>query len=315
MRASATTSSSGAHAGKPGARRRLLDVEGIARRCERVVPAFGIKARDLDAPVRTLSGGNAQRVVVARELADPHALTIAASPPAGIDIAATEFVRGALLDRRATGSGVLLISSDLEEIRTLSDRIVVLYGGRIAGELPGRGRRRDPDRAAHGRRDDDPDAVTGLAGASADAPVRHPAALDPRSLRAAIAGPARRGGHRDALGAAAIVIAGEDVLDAYGELAAGGGRQPANLAATIVRSIPIVVAGIGIGIAFRAGALTSAREGQMILGGLAAAVAALGLPGHPFPLAPSSPSRSVPRRGAAWASCRACSTSGSAYRC
>jgi simple sugar transport system ATP-binding protein len=73
--------------------------------------------------------------VLGRELADPHPLTIAAQPTRGIDVAATEFVRRALLDRRGTGSGVLLISSDLEEIRMLSDRIVVLYGGRIAGEL------------------------------------------------------------------------------------------------------------------------------------------------------------------------------------
>ena len=127
----------GRHAGKPGERRWRLDLDGIRRRCERVVPSFGIPDRDLDAPVRTLSGGNAQRVVVARELADPHPLTVAAQPTRGIDVAATEFVRSALLDRRATGSGVLLISSDLEEIRTLSDRIVVLHGGRIAGEVAG----------------------------------------------------------------------------------------------------------------------------------------------------------------------------------
>jgi simple sugar transport system ATP-binding protein len=125
----------GRHAGKAGERRRLLDLEGMRRRCERVVPAFRLPARDLGAAVATLSGGNAQRVVLARELGDPHALTVAAQPTRGIDVAATEFVRRALLDRRATGSGVLLISSDLEEIRTLSDRIVVLYGGRIAGEL------------------------------------------------------------------------------------------------------------------------------------------------------------------------------------
>ncbi len=128
----------GRHAGKPGEPpRRLLDLDGIRRRCERVVPAFRIPARNLDAPVATLSGGNAQRVVLARELADPHALTVAAQPTRGIDVAATEFVRRALLDRRATGSGVLLISSDLEEIRMLSDRIVVLYGNRIAGEVAG----------------------------------------------------------------------------------------------------------------------------------------------------------------------------------
>ena len=123
----------GRHAGKAGQRRRLLDLEGIHRRCERVVPAFRIPARDLRAPARTLSGGNAQRVVLGRELADPHPVTVAAQPTRGIDVAATEFVRRALLDRRETGSGVLLISSDLEEIRTLSDRIVVLYGGRITG--------------------------------------------------------------------------------------------------------------------------------------------------------------------------------------
>jgi general nucleoside transport system ATP-binding protein len=125
----------GRHAGKPGERRYLLDVDGIGRRCERVVRAFGIRARDLDAPARSLSGGNAQRVVLARELADPHPVTIASQPTRGLDVAATEFVQRSLLDRRATGSGVLLISSDLEEILTLSDRIVVLYGGRIAGEV------------------------------------------------------------------------------------------------------------------------------------------------------------------------------------
>jgi simple sugar transport system ATP-binding protein len=124
----------GRHAPKTG-RRLLLDRAGIRRRVERVVPAFRVPSRDLDAPVGTLSGGNAQRVVIARELADPHAVTVAAQPTRGIDVAATEFVRRALLDRRGTGSGVLLISSDLEEIRTLSDRIVVLYAGRIVGEL------------------------------------------------------------------------------------------------------------------------------------------------------------------------------------
>jgi simple sugar transport system ATP-binding protein len=126
----------GRHAGKSGDRRRLLDRAGAARRVERVVGAFRIPAGRLDAPARTLSGGNAQRVVLGRELADPHPLTLAAQPTRGIDIAATEFVRRALLDRRATGSGLLLVSADLDEIRQLSDRIVVLHRGRIVGEMP-----------------------------------------------------------------------------------------------------------------------------------------------------------------------------------
>ncbi|MEA2623535.1 MAG: ral nucleoside transport system ATP-binding protein [Chloroflexota bacterium] len=125
----------GRHAGKAGQRRRLLDRAGIARRVERVVGAFRIPADRLDSPARTLSGGNAQRVVLGRELADPHPVTLAAQPTRGIDVAATEFVRRALLDRRSTGSGLLLVSADLDEIRGLSDRIVVLHRGRIVGEL------------------------------------------------------------------------------------------------------------------------------------------------------------------------------------
>ncbi|HET7026440.1 MAG TPA: ABC transporter ATP-binding protein [Candidatus Limnocylindrales bacterium] len=126
----------GRHAGKAGARRVLLDREGAARRVERLVASFRIRTADLGAPARTLSGGNAQRIVVARELADPHPLVVAAQPTRGIDVAASEFVRRALLDRRATGSGVLLISADLDEVRSLSDRIVVLHGGRIVSETP-----------------------------------------------------------------------------------------------------------------------------------------------------------------------------------
>jgi ABC-type uncharacterized transport system ATPase subunit len=125
----------GRHAGR---RRRglLLDRASLARRVERLTVNFGIRARDLGAPVSTLSGGNAQRIVLARELSDPTPVTVAAQPTRGIDIAATEFVRRALLSRRSEWSGVLLISSDLDEIRALADRIVVLHAGRIVGELP-----------------------------------------------------------------------------------------------------------------------------------------------------------------------------------
>jgi simple sugar transport system ATP-binding protein len=125
----------GRHAGKPGQRRLLVDRDGVNRRVERVVSAFRLPVERIDAPARTLSGGNAQRVVLARELADPHPVTLAAQPTRGIDVSATEFVRRALLDRRSTGSGLLLISADLDEIRQLSDRVLVLHGGRIVGEL------------------------------------------------------------------------------------------------------------------------------------------------------------------------------------
>jgi simple sugar transport system permease protein len=103
------------------------------------------------------------------------------------------------------------------------------------------------------------------------------------------------------LGAGAILVAGEDVLGAYGELLRGAVGTPQNLAATVVRSIPIVVVGIGIGLAFRAGALNLGAEGQMILGALGAAVAALAASGLPFPVAPLLALIVGCVAGAAWA--------------
>jgi general nucleoside transport system permease protein len=133
----------------------------------------------------------------------------------------------------------------------------------------------------------------------AEAPARR--RLDARELAAAIAVPLVAIGLAIALGAAAIIVAGEDVLTAYGELVRGAIGTPANLSSTIVRSIPIVVAALGIGLAFRAGALNLGAEGQMILGGLGAAVVALALPGLPFPLAPVVALAAGLAAGAAWA--------------
>lgn len=125
--------------------------------------------------------------------------------------------------------------------------------------------------------------------------------LDPRGVAAVLAVPAVAVGLAVVLGAAAIVVAGEDVLAAYSELVRGAIGSPQALATTAVRSIPIVVAGIGIGLAFRAGALNLGAEGQMIIGGLTAAVMALALPGIPFPVAPLVALVAGLAGGAAWA--------------
>jgi ABC-type uncharacterized transport system permease subunit len=128
-----------------------------------------------------------------------------------------------------------------------------------------------------------------------------PRRLDPRQLGAAIAVPVIAIGLAFLLGGVAIAVTGEDVVAAYGELVRGAVGTPQNLAASVVRSIPIVVAGIGIGLAFRAGALNLGAEGQMILGGLGAAVTALALPGLPFPVAPLVALVAGCLAGAAWA--------------
>jgi ABC-type uncharacterized transport system ATPase subunit len=83
-----------------------------------------------------LSGGNQQKVAVAREIASNPKLLIAHQPTRGLDVGAIEFVHGRLLDERERGRGILLVSLEFEEVRALADRILVIYEGRIVGEFP-----------------------------------------------------------------------------------------------------------------------------------------------------------------------------------
>jgi ABC-type uncharacterized transport system ATPase subunit len=116
-------------------RRGVLDRRAILNRARELLDRFAIRADDPSRPARTLSGGNAQRVVVARELADDVPLIVASQPTRGVDIAATEFIRGELLRRRQAGSAILLISAELSEVMALADRILVMYRGKIVAEL------------------------------------------------------------------------------------------------------------------------------------------------------------------------------------
>ncbi|OUM96592.1 MAG: ABC transporter [Thermobacillus sp. ZCTH02-B1] len=100
-----------------------------------LVERFDIRATGLDTPVRQLSGGNQQKLLLAREVDRDPKLMIAVHPTQGLDIGATESVHRLLLGLRASGRGVLLISEDLDEVMQLSDRILVMSGGSIVGEM------------------------------------------------------------------------------------------------------------------------------------------------------------------------------------
>jgi simple sugar transport system ATP-binding protein len=89
----------------------------------------------VDTPVRLLSGGNLQRVILAREISGEPAFMVAVQPTRGLDVGAIEGVHRLLLVQREAGSGVLLISEELEELFSLSDRLYVIYEGRIMGEI------------------------------------------------------------------------------------------------------------------------------------------------------------------------------------
>ena len=88
-----------------------------------------------DTQVKLMSGGNQQKIVLAREITEQSKLIIASQPTRGLDIGATQFVRQVLMEQRNEGKSVILISADLEEIMQLSDRVAVMFGGKIVGIL------------------------------------------------------------------------------------------------------------------------------------------------------------------------------------
>jgi simple sugar transport system ATP-binding protein len=100
-----------------------------------LVEQFDITTESVDAPMASLSGGNQQRVVLARELSRTPAVLVAAQPTRGLDVGAIEYVSGRIRAAAADGLGVLLISTELEELLALAHRIAVIYRGRIVGEL------------------------------------------------------------------------------------------------------------------------------------------------------------------------------------
>ena len=124
---------------KPFSRLRVLNHRAVQKYAAQKMAEYQIRASGTTGPMtpaRLLSGGNQQKLIIARELADQARLIVASQPTRGLDIGATEFVRKMLVEQRDAGKSVLLISADLEEILALSDRIAVMFAGRIVGVLP-----------------------------------------------------------------------------------------------------------------------------------------------------------------------------------
>ncbi|MCT4621093.1 MAG: ABC transporter ATP-binding protein [Marinisporobacter sp.] len=111
----------------------FIQKKKIREEARKIVDRFDIKIADIDAPISSLSGGNLQKILLGREILEDPKVLIAAYPVRGLDIATTEAVYDLLLKQRDQGCAVLFISEDLEHILRLSDRIVVLEGGRVTG--------------------------------------------------------------------------------------------------------------------------------------------------------------------------------------
>ena len=120
----------------PFAHNSVIDREAVIENAQALVKKFDIRTPSVDTLEGSLSGGNQQKTIVAREFSRPIRLLIAAQPTRGLDVGSVEFIHKQLVERRDNGCAVLLISAELDEIMSLADRIAVMYKGKIIDTLP-----------------------------------------------------------------------------------------------------------------------------------------------------------------------------------
>jgi ABC-type uncharacterized transport system ATPase subunit len=151
----------------PYAGRASRNLGAVKENAERRVQEFDIRASSVDEPVSSLSGGNQQKVVLARELGRPVKLVVASQPTRGLDVGSIEFVHKRIVAERDQGTAVLIVSSELDEVLALGDRIAVMYRGRIMGVVdPSVGRERIGLMMAGVSRDETSAGDTGVASAA-----------------------------------------------------------------------------------------------------------------------------------------------------
>jgi simple sugar transport system ATP-binding protein len=113
-----------------------LDTQRILSHAQQLIRTYDIRPADPQLPARALSGGNQQKIVVAREMSRDFNVLLAAQPTRGVDVGAIEFIHARLREAREQGKAVLLVSADLSEVLALADRVAVMYGGRFVAVLP-----------------------------------------------------------------------------------------------------------------------------------------------------------------------------------
>lgn len=118
---------------EPFSKRGLMNYKAVAEKAKELIEKFDVRTPSIDVPARALSGGNQQKAIIAREVDRSPDLLIAAQPTRGLDVGAIEFIHEQLIKEREKGRAVLLISFELDEILHVSDRIAVLYEGKIVG--------------------------------------------------------------------------------------------------------------------------------------------------------------------------------------
>jgi simple sugar transport system ATP-binding protein len=113
----------------------IVDWEAADAIAETLITEYDIRTPNKETAVGTLSGGNQQKVIVARELSRDLRLTIAAQPTRGVDVGSIEYIHSRIVKERDAGTAVLIVSTELEEVMALSDRLLVMYRGKVVAEL------------------------------------------------------------------------------------------------------------------------------------------------------------------------------------
>ncbi|MBN1874231.1 MAG: ABC transporter ATP-binding protein [Anaerolineae bacterium] len=121
---------------EPTAQRGIMQEEMIVSHAEHLVAEYDVRTPSIFTSAGSLSGGNQQKVIVARELSRPVKLTIASQPTRGLDVGSIEYIHSQLVKKRDAGAAVFIVSAELDEVMSLADRIMVMFDGRIMGILP-----------------------------------------------------------------------------------------------------------------------------------------------------------------------------------
>nr|WP_281380192.1 ATP-binding cassette domain-containing protein [Armatimonas rosea] len=130
----------------------FLKAKALRARAEQLIQRFDIRAEGPDAKASSLSGGNQQKVVIARALAGEPKIVVAVNPTRGLDVGAISYVHKALREAQASGAAIVLISTELDEVLTLSDRVAVLFDGKLMGIVSPETPREDLGRLMGGAR-------------------------------------------------------------------------------------------------------------------------------------------------------------------
>ncbi len=131
------------NAHRPYSRFGFLQSRVIRKHCDELVEEFDVKTPGLEAPVSNLSGGNIQKLILARELSARPQVLLVAQPIRGVDVGAARYIHERLVAQRDSGTAILVISEDLDEVLSISDRVLVMYEGEIIAEADPRASTRE----------------------------------------------------------------------------------------------------------------------------------------------------------------------------